>query len=107
IRYVKFGLMGSACFMSSVAIAQEGRQELKKVVVSAAGFEQKITDAPASVTVVSREELEAKPYTSLADALRDVEGIDVGSGFDKNGNISITMRGLPSDYTLVLIDGKR
>src|SRR5690606_9451102 len=37
----------------------------------------------------------------------DVERIDVGSGFDKNGNVSITMRGLPADYTLVLIDGRR
>lgn len=80
---------------------------LQKVVVSAAGFEQKITDAPASVTVVGREELESKPYTSLADALRDIEGIDVGSGFDKNGNISITLRGLPPEYTLILFDGRR
>ncbi|MEE2023062.1 TonB-dependent receptor domain-containing protein [Alkalimonas mucilaginosa] len=77
------------------------------IVVTAAGFEQKLIDAPASVTVVTREELAAKPFTSLADALRDIEGIDVGSGQDKNGNISITMRGLPSDYTLVLFNGRR
>lgn len=107
-----FQVITSACCVAAAVIsvnvqAQDNPAELKKVVVSATGFEQKITDAPASVTVVSREELEAKPYTGLADALRDVEGIDVGSGFDKNGNISITMRGLPADYTLVLIDGKR
>jgi outer membrane receptor for ferrienterochelin and colicins len=91
------------------AFAQEAgeSQALPKVVVSAAGFEQKIKDAPASVTVVGEEELKSKPYTSLADALRDVEGIDVGSGFDKNGNISITLRGLPADYTVVMIDGRR
>ncbi|MEE2000795.1 TonB-dependent receptor [Alkalimonas sp. MEB108] len=77
------------------------------IVVTASGFEQKLIDAPASVTVVTREELTAKPFSSLADALRDIEGIDVGSGQDKNGNISITMRGLPSDYTLVLINGRR
>ena len=81
--------------------------DLGKTVISAAGFEQKIADAPASVSVVSQEELKSKPYSGLADALRDVEGIDVGSGFDKNGNMSITMRGLPADYTLVLINGRR
>lgn len=108
IRFVTASLIGSAAVVSSlVAVAEENPKALKKVVVSAAGFEQKITDAPASVTVVSREELESKPYTSLADALRDVEGLDVGAGFDKNGNISITLRGLPAEYTLVLIDGKR
>src|SRR5690625_2889035 len=72
-----------------------------------AGVEQQGADAPASVSVVTREELEGKPYGSLADALRDVEGIDVGSGSDKNGNIAISLRGLPPDYTLVLINGRR
>jgi outer membrane receptor for ferrienterochelin and colicins len=81
--------------------------DLNEIVVTAAGYEQKLVDAPASVTVISREELQSTPFSSLADALRSVEGIDVGSGQDKNGNISITMRGLPSQYTLVLIDGRR
>ncbi|MDP2126801.1 MAG: TonB-dependent receptor [Pseudohongiella sp.] len=78
-----------------------------ELVVTASGYEQKPADAPASVTVMSRFDLQNKPYTSLADALRDIEGIDVGSGQDKNGNISVTLRGLPSDYTLILIDGRR
>lgn len=81
--------------------------DLNELVVTASGYEQKLVDAPASVTVVSREDLQSMPYSSLADALRNIEGIDVGSGQDKNGNISITMRGLPSQYTLVLIDGRR
>src|SRR5699024_11521124 len=51
--------------------------------------------------------LEQKPYAGIADALRDIEGIDVGSGVDKNGNINITMRGLPAEYTLILINGRR
>jgi len=83
-------------------------QTLHKVVVTAAGFEQKVVDAPASISVVSREELAKRPYTSLVDALRDVEGIDVGlEATDKNGRATISMRGLPSEYTLVLIDGRR
>ncbi len=81
---------------------------LDKVVVTAAGFEQKITDAPASISVVSREALSKRPYTGLVDALRDVEGIDVGmETTDKNGRATISMRGMPSEYTLVLIDGRR
>ncbi len=85
-----------------------GPTTLDKVVVTAAGFEQKIADAPASISVISREELSKRPYTSLVDALRDVEGIDVGmEPTDKNGRATISMRGMPSDYTLVLIDGRR
>ena len=83
-------------------------QQLDRVVVTAAGFEQKLVDAPASISVVTREELETRPYTNLVDALRDIEGIDVGmETTDKNGMATISMRGLPSEYTLVLIDGRR
>ena len=89
------------------AAAAAADYDMEVIVVTASGFEQKLVDAPASVSVVTREDLQSKPFTSLADALRDIEGIDVGSGQDKNGNISITMRGLPSNYTLVLIDGRR
>lgn len=89
-------------------VASGAPQTLDKVVVTASGFEQKVVDAPASISVVSREELSKRPYTSLVDALRDVEGIDVGlEATDKNGRATISMRGLPSEYTLVLIDGRR
>ncbi|SDS32029.1 outer membrane receptor for ferrienterochelin and colicins [Halopseudomonas litoralis] len=99
---------GAALLAASVALANQDAVQLPDVtVVSATGFEQKIADAPASISVISREQLQSKPYAGLADALRDVEGVDVGADLDKNGNISITMRGLPKDYTLVLIDGRR
>jgi len=101
--YVFFALSG----LSGMSIAADDVANLNDLVVTAAGYEQKLVDAPASVTVVNREELQSMPFSSLADALRNIEGIDVGSGQDKNGNISITMRGLPSQYTLVLIDGRR
>ncbi len=77
------------------------------VVVTAAGFEQKITDAPASITVITAEELKQRPYMTLIDAVRDLEGVDVGETSDKTGQRSISLRGMGSDYTLILIDGKR
>ena len=81
--------------------------QLDDVVVTATGFEQKITDAPASISVVTREELARRPYTTLIDAVRELEGVDVGETSDKTGQKTISMRGMGSDYTLVLIDGKR
>lgn len=82
-------------------------ERIERIVVTASAIEKKLIDAPASVTVVTREDLAMRPYAGIADALRDIEGIDVGSGQDKNGNLNITMRGLPAEYTLVLIDGRR
>ncbi|MBD7988976.1 TonB-dependent receptor [Luteimonas sp. Sa2BVA3] len=77
------------------------------IVVTAAGFEQKITDAPASISVITREDLSTRPYVTLTDAVRDLEGIDVGETSDKTGQKTVSMRGMGPDYTLILIDGKR
>lgn len=77
------------------------------IVVTAAGYEQKITEAPASISVISREDLQDKRFGSLAEALGDIEGVDVGETVGKTGGLTISIRGMPSDYTLVLIDGRR
>ncbi|ENO88623.1 TonB-dependent receptor domain-containing protein [Thauera linaloolentis] len=98
-------LLISLAFPASTAFADD--QQLGSVVVSATGFEQKVTDAPASISVVTSEELAKKPYTTLIDAVRDLEGVDVGETSDKTGQKTISMRGMGSDYTLILIDGKR
>ncbi|SER79319.1 outer membrane receptor for ferrienterochelin and colicins [Vreelandella subterranea] len=96
-----------ALTVSSPAVYAQQSDQLDNIVVSASGFEQAMVDAPASISVVSREELERKRVTSIADALRDVEGVDVGGQVGKTGGRNISLRGMPSDYTLILIDGRR
>lgn len=92
---------------TGVALANETPANLGATVVSAAGFEQKITEAPASISVISNEDLQQKRYSNLAQALGDVEGIDIGQGTGKTGGLNISFRGMPSEYTLILIDGRR
>ncbi len=82
-------------------------QQLSTIVVSAAGYEQKIKDAPASITVLTQEDFKTKRINSVADALTDVEGIDISPAAGKTGGLNIRMRGMDSEYTLVLIDGRR
>src|SRR5690606_30718734 len=81
--------------------------ELREVVVTASGFEQQRINAPASLTVVSEEKLTTQRNASLAEMLADVESIDIGGGVGKTGGLNISVRGMPSDYTLILIDGRR
>ena len=50
----------------------------REIVVTASGYEQKITEAPASISVVTEEDLRQRPYLTLIDAVRDIEGVDVG-----------------------------
>ncbi len=78
-----------------------------QVVTSASGYEQKITDAPASISVISQKDLQNKKYSNLAEAIEDVEGVDVRGGNGKTGGLNISIRGMGSENTLVLIDGRR
>lgn len=86
---------------------EEGIHGLDTLVITASGFEQTLTEAPASISVITREQLEQQSINSIADALRDVEGVDVGGQVGKTGGRNISIRGMPSDYTLILIDGRR
>lgn len=98
--------------LSAPAFAQDApdggsARSLDEIVVTASGFEQAIREAPASISVITRDELQTKPVHSLADALVDVEGVDVGVGLDKTGAPQISLRGMPASYTLILVDGRR
>lgn len=84
-----------------------GAQEetvLDTIVVTAAGIEQTVSQAPASITVISSEELEKGSFTNLTDALKEVQGVSVTG---VAGEEDIYIRGLPGQYTLILVDGKR
>ncbi len=84
--------------------------ELQGVVVSAAGFEQRALYAPASISVVDGASLFQGQVRSLSEAVEALPGVDI-DGTDarsnKTGNRTISLRGLPSEYTLILIDGRR
>ena len=86
------------------AAEANGTLTLGTIVVTATGFEQNVTDAPASITVVPREQLEKGSYRDLTDALRDIQGVTVTG---PAGEQDIFIRGLPGSYTLLLVDGKR
>lgn len=101
------GLISLILLNATLAASAQAQSQLDTVVVSAAGFEQDMKEAPASITVVTREQLEKKRVSNIADALKDVEGVDVGGAVGKTGGMNISMRGMPSEYTLILIDGRR
>jgi outer membrane receptor for ferrienterochelin and colicins len=100
-------LPAAAAAQEPAAPAPRAPVKLDELVVTAAGFEQDRANAPASVTVLTREELTRKRVSSLAEALATVEGIDVGGRVGKTGGLNVSLRGMPSDYTLILVDGRR
>ena len=57
--------------IQAFAAETEARDKvLDSVVITASGFEQQIADAPASISVISGEELKKKAYRDVTDAGR-------------------------------------
>lgn len=80
-----------------------------ETVTGASKYRQLVTEAPASVTIITSDEIREHHYRSIADVLRTVRGFYVTS--DRNYQY-VGTRGFirPGDYNsrlLVLIDGHR
>src|SRR5690554_7892343 len=65
---------------AGAAFAQPAPVELGEIVVTASGFEQNISDAPASISVISSDELAKKSYKSIVDAVNNIPGVYVTGG---------------------------
>ena len=80
---------------------------LDEQVVTASGFTQSHLLAPGSISVVTPQDIASRPVRDLAEALSNVPGVSIDSGVAKTGGYGISIRGMPSSYTLILVDGKR
>jgi len=78
-------------------------------VYGASGFKQKVTEAPASVTIITAEDIQRYGYRTLADLLRNVPGFYVN--YDRNYSyVGVRGFGLPGHYNntiSLLVDGHR
>ena len=96
----------SSLLLSQVLAMGDSKYVLDTSVVSASGFLQDVKDAPATINVISKEELSTKPYRDITEAIADIPGVDLFASKGKTGNYNITMRGI-TGYTLILVDGRR
>jgi iron complex outermembrane receptor protein len=78
-------------------------------VYSASRFKQSVTEAPASVTIITSDDIKRFGYRTLADALRSVRGFYIS--YDRNYHyLGARGFGRQGDYNsrfLLLIDGHR
>jgi outer membrane receptor for ferrienterochelin and colicins len=85
--------------------AENAGTDFPTIVVTATATERNLDDAPASISVITREDLHQRPVQDLSDALRGTPGVVLsGVGLTRRG---VRIRGMDSEYTLTLIDGRR
>jgi vitamin B12 transporter len=88
------------------AAAQEAEEKaLGTVVVTATRTEVPLEAVTNSVSVVSEQDIANRQTQAVADALRDVPGVDVSQSGSPGTTTSVFIRGAESDQTLILIDG--
>ena len=76
-------------------------------VTAASRYTESIEDAPASVTIISQQELRAMNYPTIAEALRGVRGMYLSNDTSYD-NLGVRGFSRPGDYgnrILILVDG--
>ncbi len=107
---VVFSKTKTAVLITAAIFSAQSLAETKNIVpadtmvVTATGFQQRIQDSAASISVVTRQQIENKAYRDVTDALKDVPGVVVTGGGSKS---DISIRGMAAKYTLILVNGKR
>ncbi len=86
-------------------LTPEEAVELGPVVVTATKTEVPVKQVAASVTVITKKEIEARQVSQVSDLLRDVPGLSVTQTGSRGGIVSVFPRGGNPNFNLVLIDG--
>ena len=102
-------IISSLILCVSTGLAEEVQKEttLEEIVVTATRTEKEVGMAPASTSVVTKQEIEMRNTQAVDEALDDLPGV-----FDRRNKglmdtqPSVTLRGIPGQQrTLILLDG--
>ncbi|HET6182293.1 MAG TPA: TonB-dependent receptor [Acetobacteraceae bacterium] len=98
-----------AALAAAPALAQEVPPQAgataPETVVTATRIPTPQQDLPASVTVITRAQIELNDDVSIVQALQAVPGLRVVQSGGLGGNASVFIRGANSNQALVLLDG--
>jgi iron complex outermembrane receptor protein len=78
---------------------------LDPVVVTASRIPQHLSRVGQSVSIISREDIQALPADSIADLLHTVSGVDVRQRGAHGVQTDVGIRGSSFEQTLILVDG--
>src|SRR5213079_3532503 len=87
----------SVCFgQETLPTPSPGEAEVEQVVVSATRFDIPLDRSPASLSVISSQDIDNKQIERASDALREVPGLAVVQTGTPGQLTSVFMRALPT-----------
>jgi vitamin B12 transporter len=81
------------------------RARLDPVVVTGTQVAVPVSELPAAITVIGRQEIESRQVTDVFQLLRTVPGLSVTQSGGRGGDTTVFSRGGERDFNLVLIGG--
>ncbi|HDZ62138.1 MAG TPA: hypothetical protein ENH40_03205, partial [Nitrospirae bacterium] len=79
---------------------------LDEVVTTATRIPHLLKYTPSSVTVITRDRIEAANPQDVADVLEDIAGLKIERYGSMGANSTVHIRGLYSSHVLVMVDGR-
>ena len=110
-KYLLALVMGFS-FMSTAIVAQEEDSDVEEVVVTGSRIATSEFTGAQPVIVLDQEVIARSAELTISDVLREMPINIAGSNYERSGSSAggtseISLRGLGSSRTLVLIDGRR
>ncbi|AZS21982.1 MULTISPECIES: TonB-dependent hemoglobin/transferrin/lactoferrin family receptor [unclassified Caulobacter] len=122
LKLAALAAASTAALLATAARADDAKPEsdaveLDKVTVTATRSEKALSKAPASVTVISAQEIEDGLIKDIKDLVRGEPGVSVrnaparftaaGASTGRDGNAGFNIRGLEGNRVLIVVDGVR
>lgn len=123
LKLAALAAASTAALLASTAQASDNTSgpidatEVDKVTVTATRSEKPVSQAPATVSVISADEIEDGLVKDIKDLVRDEPGVAVrtaparftaaGSSTGRDGNAGFNIRGLEGNRVLIVVDGVR
>ena len=101
-------------YPATQAVGQEAQNQpaIEEVVVTGSRIRRAVSDAPSPIEVMDRLEIDLTGLENIADVLRNTTYNSFGSYRERSGSsfgqvALVSLRGLGSDRTAVLVNGRR
>ena len=100
-----FFVLAGIVFLNPPAMGAE--VELGQVVVTATRTEVEISDAPQSISVITKEEIRNTPDRTIPEIIQRAAGVQINQNGPIGAIATAQIRGSEAGQVLILIDGRR